>query len=86
MKIKSGKGFPVRYMVYYKDFLMFILSYCSLVQTTDKKFKLYVWDGGLFEEQRKQLIEMFPGVTIKQMIVDGRINTKALPKASALSA
>jgi len=71
MKIESGKGMAVRYMVYDKDFNMFILSYCSLVQYTGKKFKLYVFDGGLTENQKKQILEIFPGVIIKQLIIKG---------------
>ena len=71
MKIESGEGFPVRYMIYHKDFLMFILSYCSLVQNTNKKFKLYVWDGGLTKEQKEIINKLFPGVTIEQMIAKG---------------
>jgi len=71
VKIESGEGFPVRYMTYDKDFLMFVLSYTSLVQNTKKKFKLYVWDGGLTKEQKEKIFEMFPGVTIEQMVAKG---------------
>jgi len=72
MQVKSGEGFDVRYMIYDKDFSMFILSYYSLVQNTGRKFKLYIWDGGLTKEQRKQITELFPGVTIKQMLAKGK--------------
>jgi len=63
-------------MVYDKDYLIFILSYISFIQNTKRRFKLYIWDGGLNKKQIEEINKIFPGVTIKKMIVKGITDKK----------